>query len=149
MYRDGGSESLSGFGRVIDGITDFGGITDFQDDDLEGIIDQKRCFQALTPPFAALIVKPHNEEVIHKALLPEALSPPFLARSAERKSYARLRQVPILIFAWRGSTTMGDWLTDFACSPSLCRPPPSCCSTGPNPGLTLGLTCAWRPTLWI
>ena len=65
-----------------------------------------------------------------------------------------LWQAPILILAWRGSTTMLDFINDVAFSPTLCRPRPHprtdriqstpalALHTEPNPdeSLTLGLT---------
>ena len=110
-----GTASLASYGEVIDGFTDF-----------------HRESQALFPPFAALIVKPKDEPVEAVRTLTRSPLPPFLA-SQLREMLPRLRQAPILILAWRGSTTVWDWINDFACSPSLCRPPPHR-STGPNPG---------------
>ena len=62
--------------------------------------------------------------------------PPFLL-SQLRENAARLRQAPILILAWRGSTTTLDWVNDAAVTPTLCTPPPALCPLSEHPNLAL------------
>ena len=61
---------------------------------IDGITDFHDGYEVSVPPFAALIVQPKDPQT-----------------------------APILIFTWRGSNTLLDWINDFAFSPTLCRPP--------------------------
>ena len=106
-----GTPSLADYGKVIAGLTDFHG-TD----------------QAAIPPFAALIVKPNDEEVRGTPIESPAIGGllPILA--------SLLWQDNILILAWRGSITAFDFINDVALSPTLCkRSPPTRRPTGANP----------------
>eukprot|EP00964_Phaeocystis_antarctica_P055587 scaffold32696_cov59-Phaeocystis_antarctica.AAC.1 len=109
---DAFKSSLASYGTVIDSITDW-------HDELEVAI----------PPFAALVVQPGppapSEAFIgvRPSPTPERLPPPLII-SQLRENVVRLRQDPILILAWRGSTTLLDWVNDAAFSPTLCKPAP-------------------------
>ena len=94
-------ESLAPYGTVIDSITDWWG-----------------GFEATIPPFAALIVQPKDGTKASDARAPgEATSTP--CKNIE--NVACFWQ-PILIFAWRSTITIVDWIEDFAFAPSLCTP---------------------------
>ena len=94
-------ESLAPYGTVIDNITDWWG-----------------GFEATIPPFAALIVQPKDGTKASDARAPgEATSTP--CKNIE--NVACFWQ-PILIFAWRSTITIVDWIEDFAFAPSLCTP---------------------------
>ena len=94
-------ESLAPYGTVIDNITDWWG-----------------GFEATIPPFAALIVQPKDGTKASDARAPgEATSTPC----KKIENVACLWQ-PILIFAWRSTITIVDWIEDLAFAPTLCTP---------------------------
>ena len=111
-------EVTNGGGGALDAFISSFASKDVPYDVIDGITDFHDEYEVSVPPFAALIVQPKDPQT-----------------------------APILIFTWRGSNTLLDWINDFAFSPTLCRPPahrkpthdrkhpsssPPLC--GPNPG---------------
>lgn len=87
-------EVTNGGGGALDAFKSSFASKDVPYDVIDGITDFHDEYEVSVPPFAALIVQPKDPQT-----------------------------APILIFTWRGSNTLLDWINDFAFSPTLCRPP--------------------------